>query len=445
MSNVVDKINNMLWGDLTIVLIFAAFIFLSFKCGFIQLKIKRIFKAFFSSDKDKKCSSSIAAVLAASMGTGNILGTAAALAAGGPGAVLWMNITAFFGMAAAYSENYLGIFSIKGKGKAAPFSYISQLPCGRFFSFVYGVLCICAAFTMGNMLQGSAACSAASELTGSGKITAALVISAVLAPVILGGAERISHTAEKLIPPVSVVYIALALGVVIINRENIPYAVGEIFSQGLGIKAAAGGAVGYTVRSAVSVGMRRGIFSNEAGLGSSAAVHSSSGITDPDRAGKWAACEVFIDTVICCTLTALAVLTSGADISADSAAVLSDTFGAAFGITGEFLLSVCVMIFAASSVLGWCCCGELSLKNIGGGKRGVYIYRIMQVILLFIGGAADISRLWGLADIVNYLMLMINMTAVIAVSCGTEFREHDIIHKVYTAVDKTDSRLLWKR
>lgn len=434
MSNIIDNINNVLWGDVTVILIFAAFIYLSFKCGFIQFKLKALFKAVFSGGGAKK-SAAIATALAASMGTGNILGTAAALASGGPGAVLWMNITAFFGMSAAYAENSLGIYFKGRNGRNAPFSYISLLPFGRAFSFVYGVMCVCAAFTMGNMLQGSAACTAFDDMTGSGKISAALLVSAALAPFILGGAEKISSAAERLIPPVSVIYTALALGVIIVNRENLPYAVGEIFQKGLCPDAAAAGVMGYTVKEAVSVGMRRGIFSNEAGLGSSVTVHSASGITDPDTAGKWAACEVFADTVICCTVTALAILTGGADISSDSAGVLACTFGSALGTAGERLLSVCVMVFAAASMLGWCCCGELNLKNIGGGKKGVLIYRAAQVLLLFWGGAADISRLWGIADIVNYFMLMINMLG--AVTAFALIKDDSYIQKVYKKDDET--------
>ena len=422
LSNIIQRINDVLWGEAVILLIFAAWIFLSVKCGFPQIKLFSLFKTAFKGLKNGKTkgispSRAVSAALAASMGTGNIAGVAAALGTGGSGAVLWMMIAAFFGMACAYTENCLGSENSEKQSKNSipPMSYIAKIPFGKYLSAVYACACVAASFFMGNMIQGSALCRSAESLTGGNICLISAAAAVLIGTVIAGGKNRITYAAERIIPAASALYILSAAAVIFIFRDRLGDVIGGIFRSAFGIKAAGGGVIGYTVRSAVSTGMRRGIFSNEAGLGSSVLVHSSSECSDPHTVGCWAACEVFIDTVICCTLTALALLVTGTDCTADETDALVYAFSAALGNFGRYLVPVSMILFAGASVLGWCCCGETALHSITGKESGpvTVIYRAAHIILLFVGGITEMSLLWGAADIVNWIMLIINLTAVV--------------------------------
>ncbi|MGN0695924.1 MAG: alanine/glycine:cation symporter family protein [Oscillospiraceae bacterium] len=411
----ISGLNGVLWGDFFIAAIFAACIYLSVKSGFVQLRIGALFRETFGSWKKGEGRArfrAISTALAASMGTGNIIGTAAALAVGGEGAVLWMIITALFGMAAAYGENHLGAeYRSKDNCCVPPMAYIKDIPFGRAASAVYAAACIAASYFMGNMIQGNAVCKAASSAFSIDIHMTAAVFAVIGGAVILGGTERISSAAEKLIPFASIAYILFSLAAIAVNADGLGEAAQSIVRGAFGIKAAAGGAAGYIVRNAVSTGLRRGIFSNEAGMGSSVLVHAECGCKSPDSAGKWAACEVFIDTVICCTLTALVLITSGADYSSETA--VSDAFSSVFGAVGGLFVTLSVMIFAAASMLGWCCYGELALKSFTEKRGWIYSYRLLHILLLYAGGISQMKLLWQTADLCDWIMLTINMTAVL--------------------------------
>lgn len=410
----ISRLNDILWGDFFIGAVFAACIYLSVKCGFVQLKIGSLFRETFGSSGNggRKRFRAISTALAASMGTGNIIGTAAALAAGGEGAVLWMIITALFGMAAAYGENYLGAeYRRKDKCCVPPMAYIRDIPFGKAASVIYAAACIASAYLMGNMIQGNAVCTAASSALSADIHIVAAVFAVVGGIVILGGTERISSAAEKLIPFASIAYILFSLAAVAVNIDKLGEAVNSIVCGAFGARAVVGGAVGYTVRNAVSTGLRRGIFSNEAGMGSSVLVHAQCGCKSSDSAGKWAACEVFIDTVICCTLTALVLITSGADYSSETAA--ADAFSSVFGDVGQIFVTLSVIIFAAASMLGWCCYGEIALKSLTEKKLWTYIYRIIHIAVLYLGGISQMKLLWQTADLCDWIMITVNLAAVI--------------------------------
>lgn len=406
------KINDILWGDYFAAAIFAACIYLSVKSGFFRIKLTSIFKETFGKGRKDRFKA-ISTALAASMGTGNIIGTAAALAIGGEGAVLWMIIAAFFGMAAAYTENYLGASCTaeSSDGTMPPMSYIKKLPAGKYLSVIYASVCVGAAFFMGNMIQGNAACSSAAQLLSSDIHITSLVTAVLMGAVIAGGAERISSAAERLIPIASAAYIIFSLAAIALNYGEIIPAAERVIASAFGFRAAAGGAAGAAVSTAISTGLRRGIFSNEAGMGSSVLVHSAAGSGEPDKTGKWAACEVFIDTVICCTLTAFVIMTSGVSCDDDMAAARA--FSLVFGRVGEIFIYVSIIIFAAASMLGWCCYGEIALKSCT--KKAVYVklYRALHVVLLYIGGVSQMKILWQAADICSWFMITINLSAVI--------------------------------
>lgn len=403
------KINSALWGNYYIFLIVLAFLFLSVKTKFSAFNIFKntgILKKCFN-DKSKR--SIVFTSLAASMGTGNIIGTASALKIGGEGSIFWMIIAALLGMSAAYAENYLGC-----KSKNAPFSYISRMPFGKYFSVLYALSCVFGAIFMGNMIQGNALVSAVSSGFNINKITASLVFSFLIGLVVLGGKERIKNTADKLIPLFSALYIVLCLIGIIINHENILFAVKSIIYKAFDFKAVFGGSVG----TAVSVGLRRGTFSNEAGMGSSVLIYGDMD-SSPEESGFLASACVFFDTVICCTLTALFIITSKVSFS-DNAA--GNAFCAVYGKCGEMILSLMISAFAFASIIGWCLYGEISLHYLSCRKSVIKLYRMIQCPVFFLGAMCSIKILWQFADICDFFMLTINLFAVVICFLNKDFK-----------------------
>ncbi len=417
LCNIFTYINRALWSFPVILLIFSVMIYLCVKTRFPQLHPIKLARCFFERGGGESRVRAVSSALAAAMGTGNIIGVASAVAAGGAGAVVWMDIAAFFGMAAAYAENFLGVRYMHDAPAPA---YFSKLRGGKYIYRIYTLLCAASACLMGNMIQGSAVCKAGSELTGADIHIVSLFSAGVFGVLLAGGGKRLQSAAGKLIIPASVIYIASSAAVMLVFRDRFASAVHDMISSALGIRAAGGGICGYMLKNAVSAGLRRGIFSNEAGLGSSVLLHTASGCNDPDRVGKWAAFEVFIDTVVCCTLTALVLLVSGADCSGSETAAVTYAFGSALGAFGRLLVPLTLMVFAFASMLGWSCCGRKAVAGLFGddertGDIACHLFGALQAVLMYIGGTADNPVLWDAADMVNVLMLAVNLTAVAVV------------------------------
>ncbi len=405
-GEILKRINEILWGDFYIFLIIAACLYLSVKSGFVQVKLFDLIKEFASAVSDKKKRSAVSTALAASMGTGNIIGTAAAIGAGGEGAVFWMIVTSLFGMSAAYAENYLGMYYRKRGKNSVPMDYIKDIPAGKVLSVIYAVSCVLAAFFMGNMIQGNAACSAAASFFKIDIRIPAVLFALIVGMIVSGGGERIKSFAGKVIPVISAMYLIFCITGLILNSDRAGESLRKIISSAFSFKAVSGGVFGM----AVSVGLRRGIFSNEAGMGSSVLVHAQAGSKDPAETGKWAAFEVFFDTAVCCTLTALLIISSGSSYDESGA---YEAFCVTFGKAGEIFIAFSLMLFALSSMLGWCCYGETALQSICGKKYVTSAYRFFHVIFLYIGGVTQMKFLWQFADICDFIMLTINMAAVI--------------------------------
>ncbi len=421
-SNFIIGLNDLLWGYGTVLLVFGAGIFFTIRIkGFNILHIVEIFKSFFKGDKSDRPHGdkisrfqAISTALAASMGTGNIVGVAAAISAGGAGAVFWMWVSALFGTSLAFAENFLGV-KHKKAGYSGPMSYLSSLKSGRFTSVFYASVCILASFGIGNMTQTNAISSAASEI-GIPPVWAGAAAAVLCGAVILRGARGVASAAEKLIPAVSVLYFAAAAAVIIIFRESFFDTLRLMITSAIGIRPAAGGILGASVKQAVSVGLRRGVFSNEAGMGSSVLVHSEAECNDPMQMGMWAAAEVIIDTIICCTLTAFVILMTGADsCGAEGLAMASEGFRRGLGRYAGIFVSVSAMIFAFCTLLGWYFYGEKCLTFIFKGKgraAALDIFRILYTAAAFIGSVTELSLIWSAADIFNWLMLIINLFAL---------------------------------
>ena len=443
-------INNFVWGIPMLVLLVGTGILMTILTKCFQLSHighwwKNTIGGIFSdrhitkhTDKDDKAISqfqSLCTALAATIGTGNIVGVASALISGGPGAIFWMWIVAFFGMMTNYSENVLGIYyrrkNSQGEWCGGAMYYLkdglgSYKGCkqiGAILAVLFSAFCLLASFGIGNMSQVNsiaanmeAAFSVPTFVTGI-----ALMILAAL--VIVGGLKRIASVTEKLVPFMAIAYI---LGAVIIFIANIGQ-VGEVFSAifkgAFGLRAVGGGIVGAGVKMAVTWGMKRGVFSNEAGLGSSVMVHSNSNVKEPVRQGMWGIFEVFADTIVVCTLTAFAVLSSGL-VDLETGTVLSESSGSAlvgeafatiFGSFGPMFIALAILLFAFSTVLGWSHYGTKAWEYLFGTTSTI-AYKIVFIVIIFIGATMNLSLAWDLSDTFNGLMAMPNLIGVLCLS-----------------------------
>lgn len=422
--NIIDKINNSLWGFGTVLLVFGAGIFFTVKIkGFNFIHIVYIFKSTLFAKRTEKNSKkgsisqfqALSTALAASMGTGNIVGVAAAISIGGAGAVFWMWVSALFGTALAFAENVLGV-RYKNKAEAAPMSYISKAFGSPVFGAAYAAVCAAASFGIGNMTQTNAIAAAAGEI-GISPVIAGGVAAVCCGAVIFCGAKKVAETAEKIIPVVSVLYFLAAISVIVIFGRNLFPALKSIIASAVGFSQVAGGFCGAAVKKAISHGLRRGIFSNESGMGSSVLVHTETDCDEPAQMGMWAVAEVVIDTIICCTLTALVILVTGADGSGKvGLAMAAEGFRRGLGEYSAVFVSVSAIIFAFCTLLGWYFYGEKCLSFITKSKSALLVFRTLYAAAAFIGALSRLELVWSTADIMNWLMLVINISAVIILS-----------------------------
>lgn len=433
-----EKISQTLWGSFTVGLILLCGIYFTVRSGFIQLRLPFLL----GGSKEKKGENrfkAVTAALAASMGTGNITGCAAALAAGGPGAVMWMWFSAFLGMAVSFAENRLGAeyarkYPHLPKG---PMLYIEKGLGSVTLGKVYALCCLGVAFAMGCMSQAQAftesISSLAGDIGGAGvngennfgiRLLGGLLIAALTGAVIFSSSavsERVMNVTEKIVPIMGLLYGAGCVIIVARSPIGSGQAFREIIACGLNPRAAAGGAVGITVKKAVSVGLRRGVFSNEAGMGSSVLVHSQAEFGSPRKAGAWAALEVFLDTIVCCTLTALAVITSPLYRQSGNCDVI-EIFGNSLGKGGKLFACLCICAFAWAAVIGWCLYGEMCLKYLFPRSSG-RIYRTAFCIAAAVGGIVSMRAALGIADILNWCVMMPNLIAVTVLSFGKKTAE----------------------
>ncbi|MGN0666701.1 MAG: alanine/glycine:cation symporter family protein [Huintestinicola sp.] len=429
--DIISRINGIIWGDFTVAAIFAAGIYLTIKNRFIQFRFIPLLKS--SSGDSRSRTRAVTAALAASLGTGNITGCAAALAIGGPGAVFWMWVSAFTGMAVSYAENRIGMeYRRRYPGSSAfgPMLYMEK--CGRGWktaALIYAAACTGVSFTMGNMSQSGAFSEAVCTACSGGMPFRAAVSAgmAVLTAWVLfsgeSGSSAVMSLTEKAVPVMGLFYLGGALLLLPLTGADVTGAFREIISSAFGVKAAVGGIGGYAVRTVISTGMRRGVFSNEAGMGSSVIVHSAAGFESPESAGAWAAFEVFLDTIVCCTVTALAVICCGG--GTDPYQALSSAFSLGFGRFGEVFTAVSVCLFAYAAVLGWSCYGEMCVKYIGErlfpeNQRLVRImgaaFRGMYCLAVFFGGILPESFALETADLFNCFVMLPNLAAVVYIA-----------------------------
>lgn len=464
MNAILDKlteingiINTFIWNEFGLLLLLGTGLLLTVATGFFQVThighwwkntIGSVFKKNSDATKktDKKSISPFQALctaLAATIGTGNIAGVATAIVTGGPGAVFWMWIAAFFGMMTNYSENVLGIFYRRknkdGEWAGGPMYYLrdglgAKKHCkwiGKILAVLFSIFAILASFGIGNMAQiNKITINAQSAFFGSADIKIAgislialmigfaLMILAAL--IIIGGLQRIAAVAERLVPFMAVIYIIGSLIVFFVHIDTVGAMFASIFKFAFGVRAVGGAATGILIKKVVTSGFKRGVFSNEAGLGSSVMVHSSSNVKEPVKQGMWGIFEVFFDTIIVCTITAIVVLSSGyIDLSTglaregtNDATLVAQAFSNVFGKGGEIFVAIAILMFAFTTVLGWSQYGSRAVEYLFG-KKGVMIYQVIFVLMILSGALMTSSLAWDISDTFNGLMMIPNLIGVV--------------------------------
>ncbi|MCD8248613.1 MAG: alanine:cation symporter family protein [Lachnospiraceae bacterium] len=452
-TNVNNFVNNIVWGWPALILLAFVGILMTCLTKVFQLShighwMKMTIGAIFSDKdvvghtKDKSISQfqSLCTALAATVGTGNIVGVAGAIIVGGPGAVFWMWLIAFFGMMTNYSENVLGIY-YRRKNQAGEWSggamyYLrdglgAKKGCkgiGMVLAVLFSIFCFLASFGIGNMTQVNSISGNMESVFGVPTWLTGIVVLIVAGLVIVGGLKRIASVTEKIVPFMVILYIVGSIVILITNASQIGAVFGAIFAGAFAAKAAGGGIVGYGIKLAIEQGMKRGVFSNEAGLGSSVMVHSNSNVSEPVRQGMWGIFEVFADTIIVCTLTAFNVLSSGlvdlstgetmaeyGGVALTKANIVATVFSMHFGQIGAAFVAIAIMLFAFSTVLGWSHYGTKACEFLFGEKYTI-IYRVIFVVAIFGGAVMSDNLAWDLADTFNGMMMIPNLIGVLVLS-----------------------------
>ncbi len=448
------EVNSWVWGPVMLVFLVGTGIFLTcglkfFQVGKIGLWMKSTFGTLFKKSgktNDGKSITSFQALctaLGGTVGVGNVVGVATAIAAGGPGAIFWMWIAAFFGMVTKYAEIVLGIFyrkkNAEGEWMGGAMVYLKEgfkdkkglKTIGSVLGVLFAIFCILASFGIGNMSQINTIAANFEKTFNIPVIISGIVLLVLMAITVFGGLKRIASVTEKLVPFMSVFYIIGSLIIIITNAAVLGDVFVAIFKGAFGFDAVAGGAIGVVISKVAKSGIARGVFSNEAGLGSSALVHSTADVKEPVKQGMWGVFEVFVDTIVICSLSALVILSSGvidlstglvaAGFTADKASVLvTEAFVESFGAVGGYFATMAIFFFAISTVIGWFVYGSKSCEFLLG-KTATNIYKVVFVCFILVGATMDLSLAWDISDTFNGLMAIPNLIGLVVLS-GTIFK-----------------------
>ena len=455
-SALIDYLNGIAWGPWMLILLVGTGVYLSIRVGFIQFAkfgyvmkntLGKLFKKQTAGEGEVTPLQAVSTALAATVGTGNIAGVTGAIVVGGPGAVFWMWISALFGMVTKYAEVVLSIRyrerNAKGEWVGGPMYYIKN-GLGKKWSWLGGLFCVLgalAAFGIGNLTQvNTIAGSINSAIDACGGNTAAwsvnlfgqvvpvssLIIGAIIATIVglilFGGVKRIGSVTERLVPFMAVVYIICSLCVVVTNAGALGRVFAMIFKGAFSAKAALGGAFGITMMKTIQKGVGRGVFSNEAGLGSAPIAHAASSESDPVKQGMFGIFEVFMDTIVICTLTALTLLCgveAGVGVAwgeSAGAELISASFGTIFGNqAGALIVAVCLSLFALTTILSWSLYGTRCCEYLIGTKLTL-IFQVAFVVVLVFGAALKLELAWNIADTLNGFMAIPNLIALLGLS-----------------------------
>lgn len=425
----IQAINDFVWGPPLLLLLVGTGVYFSLRLGLFQIgKLPTAFRLIFASDQsgqgDVSSFAALCTALAATVGTGNIVGVATAITTGGPGALFWMWVAAFFGMATKYAEGFLAIKyrtkDANGQAAGGPMHYITLgmgqkwKPLAVFFA-LSGVLV--ALFGMGTFSQVNSIASSMSASFGLAPQLVSVITAVTVAFFIFGGIEKISEVSTKIVPFMAILYVVASLLVLIVHADRLLPTLGLVFQSAFTPAAAMGGFAGATVREAIQRGIARGVFSNESGLGSAPIAAAAAKSDNPVEQGLISMTGTFIDTLIICSLTGMVILVTGQwSVEGLAGAPLTQAaFATVFGQPGALALTISLVLFAYTTILGWSYYGERCIEFLFGIKS-ILPYRIFFVLMVAVGGFLKLDLIWSLADIVNGLMVLPNLIALLALS-----------------------------
>ncbi|MCM0647157.1 sodium:alanine symporter family protein [Clostridium swellfunianum] len=427
--SLIKSINGVLWGYVLIFLLCGTGIYYAIILRFVQLRkftdgFKRTFGGI--SLKGSKAGSdgmssfqALATAIAAQVGTGNLAGAATAIVAGGPGAIFWMWLSAFFGMGTLFSEAILAQIykeKVDGEVTGGPAYYIRKGLGNKWLAAFFSVSIIIALGFMGNMVQSNSIGTAFQHAFNIPPIVVGIVLAVIAGFIFIGGIGRIASVTEKLVPIMALFYLIGGAIILITHAENILPAFKMIFVGAFNPKAATGGLIGVGIKEAMRYGVARGLFSNEAGMGSTPHAHAVAKVNHPVEQGVVGIISVFIDTFIVLTMTALVILTTGSlDGKLTGIELTQKAFINGMGPIGSVFIAICLLFFAFSTIVGWYFFGEANIKYLFG-KKGLTPYRMLVLFFIALGTALEVPLVWELADLFNGLMVIPNLIALLALS-----------------------------
>lgn len=437
--NINNFINGIVWGPVMLFLLVGTGIYLTVRCGCLQARrfgfIMRSTLGSLFRKTEKKAGGepnltpfqAVSTALAGTVGTGNIAGVTGAIFAGGPGAVFWMWVSAFFGMMTKYAEIVLAVkyrqVGPDGTHYGGPMYYIEKGTGHKWLAVLFALLGGIACFGIGNIAQSTEIAGAMESLVGLPPLWTGIILAILTAIVVIGGVQRIGQVASYLVPFMAIFYIVAGVAVIALRITEVPAALAAIFQGAFSFEAVGGGVFGYAIMQAMRQGFARGVFSNEAGLGSAPMAHAASNTKEPVEQGMWGVFEVFVDTIIICTLTSMAVLLSGVleyDLNsfASNGAAAAAAFNAILpGSIGGTVLQISLLFFALSTILGWSyygerCWGYLTNNN----KAANLIFKVAFVLVCIVGAVGSGSLMWDISDTLNGMMAIPNLIGLLLLS-----------------------------
>ena len=428
----IEQASDILWNSLLLFLLVGTGVFFTIRLRGVQLRrfgegFHRVFGNFTlrgkkADDQGMSSFQALATAIAAQVGTGNITGCATALVSGGPGALFWVWVSAFFGMATIYAEAVLAQryrTTVNGKVTGGPAYYIRAAFKGTFgkvLAGVFSVLIILALGFMGNMVQSNSIGDAFHNAFGMSHLAVGIVVALIAAFIFLGGVQRIAAVTEKIVPIMAAFYIVGCVVILVMNYKALPNAFTQIFVLAFNPQAMAGGVAGVTVQQAMRFGVARGLFSNEAGMGSTPHAHALAKVNHPREQGAVAILGVFIDTFVVLTLTGLVLITSGLIPDGLTGTALTQAaFSQAFGGFGPVFIAICMFFVAFSTIIGWYFFGQSNFKALFG-EKALPVYSVIVVVFILVGSTLKVDLVWAMADFFNGLMAVPNLLALLALS-----------------------------
>ena len=438
-SSVIDSIDSFVWGPAMLVLLVGTGVFLTFRLRFqtwrnLGYALKSVFSKEAlkkSGDGDVSAFGSLMTALAATIGTGNIVGVATAMVSGGPGALVWMWISALFGLTTKYAECMLSTKyrekNVKGEISGGPMYTMKNgfrhKGFGTVLAFLFALFATLASFGIGNLSQANSISGSLENTFGVPTWITGIILVVLVLVIVVGGIKSISNVASVVVPVMAVFYIVGGVIAIIVNRHNLPAGLEQIFVMAFDPQAIGGGVLGTitaTVMNSMRFGIARGCFSNEAGLGSAAIPAAASTITDPAKQGYISMTGTFIDTLVVCTITGLTIASSGllGTVGADGetlkgVALTAAAFAKPLGAAGNYIVSIGVILFAFSTILGWEYYGEKSFEYLVKNTKYCIIYRLVFTAIVFFGATQALDLVWNISDIFNALMAIPNLISLI--------------------------------